>query len=562
MKKTIITIAAACAVMASMSSCSDYLDKEPLSNPSDQTFLMTETEMQMALAGCYNKLWLNWETMTFFMALDEASDIGYERNTNGLQIMGQGSADANVDIAKSYWQGFYQGISRCNFLINNMQRGEANVQAATFAQIKAEARFLRALYYSYLIELYGDVPLITEELTLDNSQQARTPKSEIVDFILKEYTEAAADLPTTNNPTSGHATRGAAFALKARTALYNERWQDAISAAQEVMKMEGTEYIIEDDFSKLFTYEGENSKEVIFSVQYLLGTQVHALYRLFGSRNALAHSNKIPAYQLGDSYECIDGLQIDESPLYDPKNQYANRDPRLGYTMAVSGSEFLGYQFETHGDSTLCWNYMTNQRVDNLEATHAYATFSGICWRKYANIDDKDAINDCQMNTILIRYPEVLLTYAEAKVKAGEVDASVLEAINKVRQRPSVNMPPITTTDPTELFYAIARERKYEFAGEGLRLFDIRRWKIAETVMNQPLLGRMKKSCPDKAPRVDEWGTPYYDDIPIAENGESADYKLRVVDIRKFDPNKDYLWPIPYIEMQTNQALVQNPGYE
>ena len=106
---------------------------------------------------------------------------------------------------------------------------------------------------------------------------------------------------------------------------------------------------------------------------------------MFGSRNALAHTNKKPAYQLADTWECIDGKQIDKSPMFDPKHPYENRDPRLGYTLAVSGSEFLGFQFETHGDSTKCWNYMTNQRVDNLEATHAYATFTGICWRKYAN---------------------------------------------------------------------------------------------------------------------------------------------------------------------------------
>lgn len=124
--------------------------------------------------------------------------------------------------------------------------------------------------------------------------------------------------------------------------------------------MEGTEYIIEDDYSKLFKYEGQTSKEVIFSVQYLLGTKVHALYRLFGSRNALAHTNKKPAYQLADTWECIDGKQIDKSPMFDPKHPYENRDPRLGYTLAVSGSEFLGFQFETHGDSTKCWNYMTN----------------------------------------------------------------------------------------------------------------------------------------------------------------------------------------------------------
>ena len=561
MKKVILYAAAVCSALC-MNSCSDYLDKNPLNSPSDQTFLATETEMQMALASCYSALWTDWETMTFFLSLDEASDIGYDRNTNGMQAMAQGAADANSDLAKNYWKAFYSGIAKCNYLLQNMSRGEDNVAPATYTQIKAEAQFLRALYYSYLIELYGDVPLITEVLTLETGQQPRNPKSEVVDFILKEYTEAAENLPSTNNPTSGHATKGAALALKARTALYNERWQDAISASQAVMAMEGTEYIIEDEYPKLFKYEGQTSKEVIFSVQYLLGTKVHALYRLFGSRNALAHTNKKPAYQLADTWECIDGKQIDESPLFDPKHPYENRDPRLEYTLAVSGSEFLGFQFETHGDSTKCWNYMTNQRVDNLEATHAYATFTGICWRKYANIEDKDALNDCDMNTILIRYPEVLLTYAEAKIKAGEIDASVLEAINKVRQRPSVKMPPITTTDPNELFYAVARERKYEFSGEGLRLFDIRRWKIAETVMNQPLLGRMKKSYPDKAPRIDEWGTAFYEGIPIAESGESTDFKMRIVDIRKFDKNRDYLWPIPYIERQTNPNLTQNPNYE
>lgn len=559
MKRLIIYLS---AIIIGMTSCEGYLDKLPLNTPSDQTFLANETEMKMALAGCYSALWLNYESMTFFLALDEASDIGYDRNTSALQSLAQGSADATNGTAQSYWAGFYSGIAKCNYLIQNMNRGEASVNPDTYAQIEAEAKFLRALYYSYLIELYGDVPLVTEVLTLDNSNQPRTSKSEVVDFILKELSEAAAALPATNNPTSGKATKGAALAIKARTALYNERWADAISASSDVIAMEGTQYKLEDNYATLFRNEGQSSKEVVFSVQYLLGNQVHALYRLFGSRNALAHTNKKPAYQLADSWECTDGLPIDKSPLFNPKDPFKNRDPRLGYTLAVPGSVFLGFQFETHGDSTMCWNYLTNKRVNNLEATHAYATFTGICWRKYANVEDRLAINDCEMNTILIRYAEVLLTYAEAKIKAGQIDASVLAAINKVRSRPSVNMPPITTTDPTELFYAVCRERKYEFSGEGLRLFDIRRWKIAEIVMNQPLLGRMKKSYPDKAPRIDNYGNSFYEDIPIASQGESADFKMRIVDRRTFNVNRDYLWPIPYIERQTNPSLVQNPNYE
>ena len=208
---------------------------------------------------------------------------------------------------------------------------------------------------------------------------------------------------------------------------------------------------------------------------------------MFGSRNALAHTNKKPAYQLADTWECIDGKQIDKSPMFDPKHPYEKQRSTSGIYVSRLRFGVFRFQFETHGDSTKCWNYMTNQRVDNLEATHAYATFTGICWRKYANIEDKDALNDCDMNTILIRYPEVLLTYAEAKIKIWRNRCIRFGSDQQVRQRPSVKMPPITTTDPNELFYAVARERKYEFSGEGLRLFDIRRWKIAETVMNQPL---------------------------------------------------------------------------
>ena len=559
MNKIIIYIS---AILITFSSCDDYLNRMPLNNPSDETFLSNETEMKMALTACYSDLWLNFSVMPFMLTFDYLTDIGYERDVSALQALGQGAGDATNKVIVDYWKGFYNGIAKCNNLIQNMERGRANVNAATYAQIKAEARFLRALYYSYLIELYGDVPLVTEVLSLNNSKMARTPKSAVVDFILKELTEASGDMVEANNPVSGHASKGAALAIKARVALYNERWADAISASSAVMAMEGTQYALESNYSKLFRNEGEASKEVIFSVQYMVGTQVHTLYRLFGSRNASAFTNKKPAYQLADSWECVDGLPIDKSPLFNPKDPFKNRDPRLGYTLAVPGSEFLGFQFETHGDSIQCWNYLTNKRVNNLEATHAYATFTGLCWRKYANVEDRLASNQCDMNPIIIRYAEVLLTYAEAKIKAGQIDASVYEVINKVRKRPSVNMPPVTTTDPTELFYAVCRERKYEFAGEGLRLFDIRRWKIAEDVMNEPLLGRMKKAYPDKAPRIDKFANAYYEGIPIASQGESADFKMRVVDRRIFNAERDYLWPIPYIERQTNPELVQNPNYE
>jgi hypothetical protein len=517
----------------------------------------------MAVTSCYNKLWFKEQEMPFQLCFDMASDIGWDRNGSSLTALGNGAHDSNNGTALNLWTNLYQGVALCNYVINNMYRCKDVVDEALYNQRRSEARFLRALYYHYLIELFGGVPLVTTSLTLSDSQLPKNTKEEIVSFILTELDECAPFLPEKNDPVLGRATREAAWALASRVALYNQRWSTAISSALKVMAYEGTQVEMSKNYMNLFQYAGESSKEILFSIQYLKGSSVHPLFRLFGSRNANAHTNKIPAYQLTDAWECIDGLQIDESPLFDPQHPYKNRDPRLGYTLAVSGSTFLGFQFETHGDSVKCWNYNASPaaRVDNKEATHAYATFSGVCWRKYADNLDKSAVNESELNTIIIRYAEVLLNYAEAKIEDGSIDQSVLDAINKVRQRESVNMPPITTFDQKELRNAVRRERKYELAGEGLRLFDIRRWKIAEEVMKLPVLGRMKKSYPSKAPVVDQNGTAFYTDIPVASSGESSDFKMRTVEIRNFDKDRDYLWPIPRVETQANHKLEQNPKY-
>lgn len=544
-------------------SCDDYIERYPLNNPSDATFLSSETELNMAVTGCYNALWTKVQSMPFVPVFDQISDIGWDRNGSPLQAVGRGAADSSNGDLLGLWTDLYEGIAKCNYVLTNMVRGEENIPTDVYNQSKAEVRFLRALYYHYLVELWGGVPLVTQPLTLSEANVPRSSKSEIVDFLLTELEECASDLPVENNPTNGRATQGAAWAIASRIALYNEKWDIAISSAQKVMALEGTEYLIHPNYMDLFQYAGQDSKEIIFSAQFLKGEQTHSMFRFFGSRNAKAHTNKKPSYQTADSWECIDGLQIDESPLYDPQHPFENRDPRLGYTLALPGSIYLGFQYETHGDSTYCWDYNQDppKRIANLEATHAYATFTGIGWRKYADNLDRLAVNDCDLNMIVIRYAEVLLNYAEAKIASGSIDQSVLDAINKIRQRPTVEMPPITTTDPEALKYAVYRERKYELAGEGLRLFDIRRWKIAERVMTLPVLGRMKKSYPAIAPRVDEYGTSYYDNIPIAEQGESSDFKMRVVELRSFNKNRDYLWPIPYIELDTNTAMEQNPGY-
>lgn len=546
------------------SSCSDYLDRSPLVFPSDETFISSEAELEQAVTACYNPLRFTMANRPFPIFFETVSDISWGRESTDMQIIGNGSHDARTESIQTAWTYFYTGIGRCNYVLNNMHRCQAVVKESLYKQRKSEVRFLRALYYHYLSELFGGVPLLTTPVTLSESQIGRNTKEEVVDFIIRELEECATEFTSGEDLSGGRASKEAAWSLASRVALYNGKWECAIRNARQVMELEGNRVELSSSYEDLFLYAGEKSKEIIFSIQYLRGNKTHVLFGGFASRNANGYSNIIPTYQLADSWECTDGLPIDKSPLFDPQNPFKERDPRLGYTLALPGSVFLGYQFETHSDSLQCWNYNVTPRVrvSNKDATHAYASFSGLCWRKYTDVKDLSFINDSELNIILIRYGEVLLNYAEAKIESGSVDRTVLDAINKIRQRPSVNMPPVTTMNQNELRNIVRRERKYELSGEGLRLFDIRRWKIAEKVMPLPVLGRMKKSYPDKAPVIDELGTSYYDDIPVASGSESTDYKMRVVQIRLFDKNKDYLWPVPDIEIEANPKLKQNPGYE
>jgi hypothetical protein len=159
------------------------------------------------------------------------------------------------------------------------------------------------------------------------------------------------------------------------------------------------------------------------------------------------------------------------------------------------------------------------------------------------------------VNVIIFRYAEILLNYAEAKVELDQIDQSVYDAINLVRQRPSVNMPPITIgKTQAEMRSIVRKERRSELAGEGVRWFDIRRWDIAEEAMNGPLLGRIRDRFLSNAPSIDENGLPHYENVLNAD-------MMRVIEMRSFLKDRDNVWPIPRLELETNKALVQNPNY-
>lgn len=551
MKLNIPVIAAGCLVFLA-TGCNKQLDRLPLDSPSSASFYNDATEVELGVLGCYKSL--TWElksTRPWPVMMDNTTDVSWNRSSHPSQELGNGTATSTNESAQNAWTGFYKAIGRANFLLDNIENAKGNIDDKYYRQVIAEARFVRAFSYAMLTELFGGVPLVTKVLTVDEAQMAKTSKAEIVEWILNELDEAVPDLPPFNTGNiTGRATQAAAYALKARVALYNEKWDIAADAANAAR---GTgKYGLYENYGDLFNYTGEYCKEHIFSLQYLKGTLTHTNSNFISSRLAGGVSNEVPTQQMLDSYECIDGLTIDKSPRFDPQHPFKDRDPRLAMSIAVPGSVYYGFQFETHPDSTYVWNYNVTPaiRIRNTDATNTYATFTGYLWRKWTDIKDMPDDQNCDGDIVLIRYAEVLLTYAEARIEANKIDESVYLALDSVRLRAGMPAVPRGSSQPY-LRSLVRRERKVELANEGLRLSDIRRWRIAEKVMTGPRYGRIRTAWLSKAPTLDENTIPDYSEVPNA--GE-----MRVIENMVFDPNRDYLWPIPNIEILTNKKLKQN----
>ena len=540
-------------------SCEDnFLEKYPLDAPSESQFYSNKEELLMAINGCYNGLTRQYRK-SYPIHLDVLTDIAWERHGYSTGI---GAHDAESFYPNEIWTHYYRAIGKTNMLLDNMQKAKGNVDDELYNRIQAEAKFLRAYFYHHLEMLYGDVPLITKVPSLDNTSVARTERSEVVDFILSELEAAANNLPE-EYPDSEHgrATKGAALTIKAREALYHERWDVAIDAAQCVMDL-GV-YSLYPNYKNLFKYEGENCEEIILDYNYIQGVKTHMMQNDMLGRNYGGWSVIIPLQSLIDSYHCIDGKPINESPLYDSDNPFQNRDPRLDASVILSGELWCGYVFNTHPDSTKTWKIENGDstRVKNQEVTNPYGTFSGYLWEKYSNQEDIGRGRvEAELDEILARYAEVLLIFAEAKIEKGDIDQSVLNVINQVKARAyGVNIsqtdkyPAVTTTNISELRKIIRYERKVEFSYEGLRLYDLKRWRIAEIALNIPVYGRPlgAYSILGGPPEIDEHGIPHYNGM--------GDKLIKISD-RTFK-SYHYLWPIPQSELELNEKLEQNPGY-
>ena len=244
-----------------------------------------------------------------------------------------------------------------------------------------------------------------------------------------------------------------------------------------------------------------------------------------------AQSTFVPTKALVDMYETTAGKKITETGSgYDPAKPYLNRDPRLRFSIFLEGDALpSGITFQPRPASGT---------ADAVGSTYIAST-TGFNIKKYINNEDFANPAKSGINIILLRYAEILLTYAEAKIELGQIDASVLAAINQVRNgRTDVKQPAITATTQAALRDIVRRERTVELAFEGQRLFDIRRWKIGETVMTGAVYGI---TYPDATGKL------------VTVQAATSD--------KVFNPARHYLWPIPQKERDLNPNLKQNPSW-
>jgi starch-binding outer membrane protein, SusD/RagB family len=566
-------------IVVSISCNENVLDKYPLDSVTNGTYWKTEAQLKAAASPCYEALYKD------IINLGEGcAETGYwGAIAGGLNVVSGGRHTATTGFpVTSWWNTPYNNIYNCNVFLDNYNRAE--IDQSIKDRYAAEVKTLRVMEYFFLTSLFGDVTLVTSVITADDpiAYGPRTERAKVVDWMLGELDWAASklgeDRPTGAN--LGRINKWGALALKARVALQNERWDVAAEAAEEVMN--SGKYELYSDYYKLFQLEGNvkkdaNNKESIMYSLYITDQRMHNLSGELSKADDYIRFN--PAKTLVDAYLCTDGkpakkgyeyknsTSVQLSDLYPATESvyadyWTNRDPRMAMTVLKPGTTWQGGD---DGDAeavttnaTFNLPRFTSLQNNNRNGANTLTGFyfTKYCCPAYVSQTNKD-INDIHM----IRYAEVLLIDAEAKfnIQGTLTQEQIDLTINKLRDRVGMHRMILSELGAwgMDLKTEIRRERRIEMAMEGMRLFDIYRWKEGERM-------GMAVTGPKASILISQLGKNPYASNGIDDNGDVI-YEKASASVgdagRRFDPAKNYLWPVPSAEVIKNPNLGQNPNW-
>ena len=566
MKNQLITLFAGLSL--TVTSCVD-MNMVPKSQGNSESWYSTETELKMAvnefyILGYWNKPLENSEQWT---------DNFTYRNTNRSSFL-DGTIQGQQYEIYTFWQQSYKLIARANSLLAGVSRAQA--VGVDTRQYEGEAYFARACKYGELICYYGDLPYLDKYMTITEAeQQGRKPKEELIPLVYADFDKAIEYLPVSYGKNAVHFTKGAAYAMKARFALYFGDFDVAAKAAKACMDL-GV-YSLEPDYSKLFLQSTKTNDEKVFILPRSIAADVILDLWFVNNglpRNAGGYAADTPSWDLFASYLCTDGLPIDESPLFDSKNPFANRDPRCTKTIVEFGTVHCGFEYNPRPDVKTVTNIATGVSQNNQDnrAVQQYASYNGLVWKKA--IDDSWTENgkEVESDYIIMRYADVLLMYAEAKIELNDIDDSVLKAINTVRARAygvdATNTsvyPAVTARDQVALRKAVRIERRMELANEGLRYMDLIRWKLASKALNGYNYIMLQPT--ELLSQIVQKGLWFWPETPSIDDDGLVDFTAMfnagqvARGAKRIFPERQYLWPIPTLDLELCPNLGNNEGY-
>jgi len=571
-----------------MTGCtSDLLDTSPYSAISSETMWTTDNLTDLGITGVYAALRLGngSSSTTSPYELYETDRFGFTGQCRFDEPLLRGTITPSNALFSSMWKNFYEGIQRANDGIKNIPLKSPSIEEKK-ARYIAECKFFRAYFYYRLNQLYKGVPIYLEPFIADEATKARSSEDEVWNQIVTDLTDCINEVNLPDKYAAGavdygHVTKGAAYALRGKVYMYQQKWD---FAAKDFNKVKDCGYSLFSNYSTLFTTANEQCPEMIFSIQNI-GQQNYggSVQLYYGSRSAFTSdwNYYMPTPDLVDLYENIDGSKFNwndviseyssltvaerevfflrdnltaaeqaaaelrgaKMSLYLPTGNearvlkaYQNRDPRLTASIITPYSTFTGAYNNTAtvAIATMRWPYRAQALVDGDIQTDTQNYFYYL-YRKFVieGVTDIISRNYSPVDMPVIRYADVLLLWAEALNEQGLVSEAV-DKVNDIRQRAGIALLNSNTatsvTGQADLRVRIQNERSIEFAGEGVNYFDQLRWGIWK-----------ERTFYEENGRKQVWGG--------------------IVSSYSFKGDYIHTWPIPASEVQINPNLKQNEGW-
>lgn len=532
------------AIGISLVSCS--LDRNPKDALSTATFPKTEKDIEMLTIGCYD----GYVDQTFTVYNDVFSDNGYcAINTNWSAYANGKATHSNSGTG---WFDYKQ-ITRCNNFLNMTENTDIPFKDSNrLNQLRNEVRFIRAWRYYMMATAYGDIPLIKGVVSnLDESKVPASPEADVIKFVLEELNDISTDgALDVRAKETGRITQGAALALKMRICLYYKKYDDAIATADAITLL-GVYDLYEDGqspYADLFKEANEDNREIILACKKVENDYKNQTIVEFCNANDGGWSAFVPIQSLVDAYEMSSGLTIEEARSigeYNPVHPYKNRDSRFYATVLYSGADWLNLNGVHRIYNTLDKTIDGKPNKDNANDSRNASQSGYTCCKYMSPLTQYSDINNTGLDFIVFRYAEVLLSKAEALIELNKDFDQVYALINRVRHR--AGMPDVDRAkyaSQGSLRELLQRERRVEFAFEGLRRSDIVRWGIALDVLNGPIYAT-------------NYGTVIMDAaVPQEERAviEPGEANQVVLEIRSA---KNTYLPIPQSELDRNPLLIQ-----